>query len=761
MSFARKDYTARDFDSIVEQTKAYITAKYPTLVMDFSDNSMSIESVILDIVAYIGDALHLYIDAGVSEAFVDTAAERDSLTSLGKLVGYAVGKRAASVADLTYTYTKLDPGAPNSITLTKGTAVKCSEGFKWAVASADQTVSLAGSGGTFAVKQGVFVTDTFTATTAVNQRYTSSRQKVASNVSVVVTVDGVDWTEVTTLIDQGAGQYYELHWNGDGSFYVRFGDGTDGDIPTNAIVFSYFLSDGQSGNVSANTINGSFNPHAQVLVTYNNDAASSGGVDSEAIDEARRNLPAYSAAQGRLVSYTDYKGVVEAWSGIKYADIEFDSVLRKLVCYVMSDSYGAVSDATLAELDRYMRDRHQLLSSIIFKNVDFINALVSLTVALDSSPKYELEDKKEEIEDVIEAFFEPGVDDPEYNKVGKDVYLSDFIRVVDEVDGVNHVTVKIFTREPQLRRVTWSEAVGSISLDGWYLRPSVRIQQTPSRGHSMSAQIAGTGSLAGQRVYQQQKISRIFTTASSPASGTRIERVAGARWVASDWILKASVVPAEIVKLTMSSYAGRYAWGSWYNTDDGTLPTALVDRILDVSEQTGHFIVSHVLDGVEYPETCIGYVGRIFELDSSSFMFSMTASTSAVAAEALSTTVLGGGYTEGTCSNRILVPGSVSGVITYSLHPAASYSDDGYGGLLDNRGVQIGYIDYDQGYFLFDTSRMLGSVLAYTARYSYYVFPNVQGEKAELLISPFVGDIPVDRREFCVLSQLSLEVSYE
>jgi len=759
-AFERKDYTARDYDSLKAKLIADIQVKYPTLSLDFA--TASVEALQADFVLYPADSLHYYIDAALSECFPDTAVERQNLASLGKLNGYTLTGRSAALAQVTYTYTKLNIAAPNTVTISKGTSFASKDGLTFTNILA---LNLIAAGGDFNLYQGVFATDSFAATSSPGQRFTSTRRKVAQNVAVSVTVAGTEWTQVSALLNQGTGQYYMVQWNGDGSFTIIMGDGVDGDIPSGTVTLEYFITDGASGCLDIGRVAGDFKPHAQVRIDYSNATAATGGVDEAAIEDIRAAIPAYGAAQARLTALPDYQSALEAYPGVLYAALEYDPVLRRSIAYLLADGYGSLSEDTLAEIDRYFFEKYQLGNSLIFKNVEHVKATVALEVALVNSMKHDLASRKTYISDMIDRFFEPQSGDTVYNRVGKPVRLSDFYEMLSNIEGVAHTTVSCFTREPQMTHKTWSDATGTIYLPtkGWGIRPAVGLtKKTPTQNRAL---VPGVGGLQGTQIAQEQRISRVLASTSRLTAGKRsaITRVAGGSYISDDWQLQPIIVPIDRLKITLSNANRRYAWGSWYQTPTGEVPTPFQSRDAETGVATAHFVVTHTIDGVEYPDSAVGYVGKVFEVDSGAFMFQLEATyvtpDDPVALTQYPLTVDTTVYTLWKYPYRHLRAGGVKCDVTTTL-TTYTLTDDGYGGLL-SEGVQVGYIDYDTGDLLLTTSKFLGGVTAVRAVIAYYLFPNRAGEVAEIILSPYVGDIPVGKQEFCTLSDVTLEVTYE
>ena len=76
------NYTNREFDTIKADLVSYAQKYYPETMQDF--NEASFGSLMLDLVAYVGDMLSFYIDYQANESFISTANEFDNILNLSK-----------------------------------------------------------------------------------------------------------------------------------------------------------------------------------------------------------------------------------------------------------------------------------------------------------------------------------------------------------------------------------------------------------------------------------------------------------------------------------------------------------------------------------------------------------------------------------------------------------------------------------------------------------------------------------------------------
>ena len=80
------NYTSRDFEAIKDDLVNYAKRYYPTTFKDF--NEASFGSLMMDLVAYVGDQLSFYADYQTNESFLDSAIEFGNIVRLAESLGY-------------------------------------------------------------------------------------------------------------------------------------------------------------------------------------------------------------------------------------------------------------------------------------------------------------------------------------------------------------------------------------------------------------------------------------------------------------------------------------------------------------------------------------------------------------------------------------------------------------------------------------------------------------------------------------------------
>ena len=137
-----------------------------------------------------------------------------------------------------------------------------------------------------------------------------------------VRANGVAWTAVPSLYDQGSGNqvYATLDLPGGGTL-VEFGDGVEGaTLPTgqNNVQGSYRVGSGSAGNVAAGAIT-TFVDRPVGVSGVTNPLPATGGQDAQSPDGIRANAPQSVLTLGRAVSITDYQDLAASFAGIAKA----------------------------------------------------------------------------------------------------------------------------------------------------------------------------------------------------------------------------------------------------------------------------------------------------------------------------------------------------------------------------------------------------------------------------------------------------------
>lgn len=324
------DYSARDWDTIRSSVIDFLRKRFPKDWTDFTESNIGV--ALIEAVAYMFDNLSYAIDRAVNENFIDTATQRDSVARLAALVGYKMTPSTASSVTLITPVGELD-GRESPILITAGTSVSAGDvvfevdrnytitkvGDMWSTNGSDPSIVAV-----IGAVEGFTVTDTFTSYGGKFQVYAGDAGSYIDG-SMAVTVEGVIWTEVESLVlgdplDSSNPYIYEVILDKDDTPSIKFGDGVTGLDPSelSSIVMRYRVGGGSRGNIAANTINTAIpcveNGVSNTIKVTNGDAPASGGTDRETTDRAKIFAPVWGRTTDRAITYNDFVALSNGFS---------------------------------------------------------------------------------------------------------------------------------------------------------------------------------------------------------------------------------------------------------------------------------------------------------------------------------------------------------------------------------------------------------------------------------------------------------------
>jgi hypothetical protein len=338
------DYTNRDYISIRNDLLNRASVVFPEWTSrDNSDFGM----LFVDLVSYMGDILHYYVDQAARESFLETATRRSSLLAIASLLDYIPHGRTAAQTSITLNATNSLATDATPILIpanTKFTARPLVETADSVVFTSNQAIAFNATGTPVAgyvtyakttpallsLTEGEFFTETFTSNGQISQTYTISKTGVVKSSLVVSVAEGVlgasvPYTQIDRLIEStNSDKVYVASIEADDSVVISFGNGIHGKIPsTNAVVtITYRRSRGSAGNVEANAVtafyslSNAFGPTYDGIVITPNTTRAFGGSDSESIISLKTNIPASFRSQDRAVSLQDYEELTLRVPGI-------------------------------------------------------------------------------------------------------------------------------------------------------------------------------------------------------------------------------------------------------------------------------------------------------------------------------------------------------------------------------------------------------------------------------------------------------------
>jgi len=214
------DLTSRDFNSIKSDLVNYAKVHYPETFQDFTQASFG--SMMIDMVAYVGDMLSFYTDYQTNETLIDSAIEAENVAQLAKQFGYKYPGASTStgkVAIYLEVPAKSDdagslPDETNLPILKRGSILTSDGGASFTLiedvdfSREDVQVTIGEDDGkkptTYAYKAYGDIVSGIVA----NQTTTLLEQKKFTEIEI----DDTNVTEIISVIDKNGDEFYEVEY---------------------------------------------------------------------------------------------------------------------------------------------------------------------------------------------------------------------------------------------------------------------------------------------------------------------------------------------------------------------------------------------------------------------------------------------------------------------------------------------------------------------------------------------------------------------
>lgn len=323
-----------DFNNIKNSLKTYL-AQQP----EFTDYNFEASGLsnILDVLAYNTHMNGLIANFALNESFLTTAQLRSSVVAHAEALGYTPRSKRAAIAYLRLSIVNTNNGRSTTVTLPAYSNFTTSvDGISYNFQTVFPYTATDDGNGNY-----VFTTSTGSTLIPVYEGRLSTKTFVVGetddnqicvipdenmdtstlDVKVYDTLTGSSYTPYTWLrravTINTSSTYYDIHEAPNGYWDLHFGDGiTTGLAPVagNKIVATYLSTSGAASN-TANRFTPSTTlqmDNANYVITATVQSAAAGGANKESIETIRQNAPIAFAAQQRLVTALDYKGVISA-----------------------------------------------------------------------------------------------------------------------------------------------------------------------------------------------------------------------------------------------------------------------------------------------------------------------------------------------------------------------------------------------------------------------------------------------------------------
>ncbi|HXZ39744.1 MAG TPA: putative baseplate assembly protein [Terriglobales bacterium] len=274
------------------------------------------------------------------------------------------------------------------------------------------------------------------------------------------------WTPQQDLLESGEfDPVFVVEVESDGTATLRFGDGTNGQIPDEGTVFTanYRIGNGTAGNIGA----GSLQLQSAVPgMSATNPLPAMGGTDPETNDQIRRRAPQAFLTQDRAITLADYENRTEENSQVDQAvaTLRWTGSWYTVFIAAQPQGGGKLTPALQSTLQQNLQRYRLAGQDLELESPQYVSLEIVLAVLVD--PSYFRSDVEQSLLAVLGSQILPngqtGLFYPDNFTFGQTVYLSSVYAKAQPVAGV--VSVMAVKFQPQGVDTTQYLDAGEINL---------------------------------------------------------------------------------------------------------------------------------------------------------------------------------------------------------------------------------------------------------------------------------------------------------
>jgi hypothetical protein len=458
----RIDFSALEFDTLVRACVEYIKTYYPDQFNDFVQNNGIV--MLVDLISFVGSIIGERGDVLVNESFLPTSFSIQAVSNHLALINERINKATPAVVDIEMS---VAAPLPTSLNIPAGTTFNLTgadgrplafEAYRAPDNWTDSIQIPPGKRGIIAFGiEGQFETP-FVAISAGGANQVLEITNEINIIDEPIFVDVFDgtstrrWGRVEIIERSGPNdEVYEVSPTEEG-IEVKFGDNKAGKAPLSGeqITVTYRIGGGSRGRIGSGRINESrpLQPEppasATVEVTFRNPNPSSGGLDEENIEDAKKRAPRQAATLNAAVSGTDYAELASS-----FTHPVFGSVLKAVAAVKTSLNANRVELYVLAVgedepvkpsvglkkgLKTYLEEVNVLTDEVYVYDGELKRVNVDANIVMSRNSDAAV--LKSQVETIVDEFFNFDKFD-----MGQEFYLSDLYSAIQGVEGVKFVAI--------------------------------------------------------------------------------------------------------------------------------------------------------------------------------------------------------------------------------------------------------------------------------------------------------------------------------
>jgi hypothetical protein len=429
--------TNLDFFETKEALKTFLKNQDRFKDYDYEGSNMN---VLLDVLSYNTFYNNYYYNMAISEMFLDSATQRNSVVSHAKELNYMPRSRRSSALTCDISFSVPSSYQSNFISIPSNTAFSGRCGNKTYVflndsayiASRSAANSLVFVATNVDLYEGRRISEILTiADTTLSNEWVDTS-------SIIVTVNGNVFTFKSEIFGVGAtDRVFYIQPENDGKYSIQFGQNRFGFQPTltDVISVSYRICSGPDANgVNSLTLGSSFGGASSNAITVT--SQSSGGFYAESIESIRTFAPKALQVQERAVTKRDYEILlrsrfpnIEAISVYGGDEIDPPQYGKVIISVDVTGGEGA-ADYEIANFKNYLKDKTPLTIEPVFVAAKFLYIDTNVNIVYDANLTNKAASQiKAEIESAILTYQTTYLND--FNKTLRQSRLAAYLDAID------------------------------------------------------------------------------------------------------------------------------------------------------------------------------------------------------------------------------------------------------------------------------------------------------------------------------------------
>ncbi|MDB4576081.1 baseplate J/gp47 family protein [bacterium] len=502
--------TNLDFNETKEALKTFL--KNQDRFKDF-DYEGSNTNVLLDVLSYNTFYNNYYYNMMISEMFLDSASQRNSVLSHAKELNYMPTSRRSSSAKATINVTipNLDSNYFVIPANTKFIGRCGNKTYNLLTDKAYNAVRSTSNSSLYTVENVDLFEGRMIQETLIIDNTVLSNESIDTR-SLTVTVNTDTYTYRSDIFGvSSTDKVFYLQPENDGKYSIQFGQNKFGVQPTatDIIKAKYRVSSGPSANGINSLTIGNFGGATSITITVT--SATSGGTLAEDIESIRTFAPKAFQVQERAVTKRDYETLLRA----RFPNIQAISVyggdevsppqFGKVIISVDVTGGEGAADYEIANFKNYLKDKTPLTIEPVFVVAKFLFVNASINIVYDPNTTTKSASQiQSEVNSGIIAYQNSNLND--FNKTLRQSRLAAFIDTIDGsivstdivakpiieyVPTLNIATSPSFSFESELVKPYPFDAVEGFSI----FKPAVSSSKFTIEGSLVSAKDDGKGNI--------------------------------------------------------------------------------------------------------------------------------------------------------------------------------------------------------------------------------------------------------------------------